>query len=76
MPINLYGYIYSGDKCTAKPNKGYEFQNWVFNLRGNHTQAIKVSNSAPTNIYEYIANFLDSIRISLILKMMAIFTNF
>jgi YVTN family beta-propeller protein len=59
MPTNLYGYVFSGDKCIAKPNKGYEFQSWVVNLHGNHTQTIKVSNLAPTNIYDYIASFLD-----------------
>ena len=59
MPINLYGYVFSGDTCIAKPNKGYEFQSWMLHSNGNHSQSLKGSNLTPINIYDYIASFLD-----------------
>ncbi len=59
-PINKYFYVFSQDRCVAKPNKGFEFQSWQENLKGNSTQMIKVSHSSATTIYDYIASFLDS----------------
>ncbi len=33
----------SGTECVARPNKGFEFINWVENLNNNSTRTIKVS---------------------------------
>ncbi len=68
MPLNLFGYVFFGDNCIAKPNKGYEFQSWVLNPNGNHTQTIKVSNLAPTNIYDYMSGVLNSIENFFVIK--------
>jgi YVTN family beta-propeller protein len=45
-PIEQYIYLYSGAKCIAKPNKGFEFLTWEENLNNNLTQLVTVSRSA------------------------------
>jgi YVTN family beta-propeller protein len=42
-PINQSFYITSGTECVARPNKGFEFINWVENLNNNSTRTIKIS---------------------------------
>jgi YVTN family beta-propeller protein len=59
-PLNQYFYLFSGSKCIAKPHKGFEFQSWQENLKGNSTQPIKSSSLSPSTIYDYVAGFSDS----------------
>ena len=47
-PIGQYLYLYSGDKCTAKASKGFEFQSWQLNLNNNATLLLNTSSSAST----------------------------
>jgi hypothetical protein len=49
-------YIWSGSKCTAKPNQGFEFVSWQENLGRNSTQFIK--SSPPSSIWDPILDFL------------------
>jgi YVTN family beta-propeller protein len=55
-PIAQEFYIWSGSKCTAKPNQGFEFVSWQENLNGNSTQLLNVS-SAPS-VSDSILDFL------------------
>ncbi len=32
-PLSQQLYLYEGDKCTAKPNQGFEFVSWQENLQ-------------------------------------------
>jgi YVTN family beta-propeller protein len=45
-PLGQYTFVYSGDKCTAKPNEGFEFSRWEENLEGNATRLISISRSS------------------------------
>ena len=45
-------YVWSGSKCIAKPNQGFEFVSWQENLEGNSTQLLKFS--PPPSIWEPI----------------------
>jgi YVTN family beta-propeller protein len=45
-PISQFFYVWSGTKCTAIPNSGFEFLSWEKNLGGGSTQLINFSNSA------------------------------
>ena len=47
-PSKQYFYLYSGDQCTAKPYKGFEFQSWQENLNNNATIMLNVSSSSST----------------------------
>jgi YVTN family beta-propeller protein len=47
-PIGQYTFVYPGDKCTAKPNKGFEFSSWEENLGGNATRLVNVSRPASS----------------------------
>ena len=42
-PTNIYLYVSSGTRCTAKGNKGFEFSSWVENLGNNSTKTINAS---------------------------------
>jgi YVTN family beta-propeller protein len=55
-PIAQQFYLWSGSKCTAKPNQGFEFVSWQENLNGNSTQLIKFS--TPSSILDSISDFL------------------
>ena len=42
-PLLQQFYLYSGAKCTAKPNPGFEFVSWQENLNGNSTQLLQLA---------------------------------
>ena len=47
-PTEHYLYVYSGDKCTAKASKGFEFQSWQMNLKNNATLLLNTSSSTSS----------------------------
>ena len=45
-PTEQYLYVYTGERCTAKTSKGFEFQNWQMNLKNNATLLLYTSSSS------------------------------
>jgi len=56
VPIKQYVYVFSGDKCKAKPYKGFEFISWQENLKGNST--LFVNSSASPSPWDSIMDSL------------------
>ncbi len=54
-PLKQFFYISSGSKCTAKPDKGFEFSSWVETLGSNLTNTITATQGSPLTV------FLDTI---------------
>jgi len=52
-PINQYLYVSSGENCSARPNKGFEFSNWIENLGNNATRTVLTStiSGSPLNFF-------------------------
>jgi len=44
-PLLQQFYLYSGAKCTAKPNPGFEFVSWQSNLNENSTQLLQAAST-------------------------------
>jgi YVTN family beta-propeller protein len=57
-PINTYLYIDSGIKCSAIPNKDFEFSSWVENLSHNSTITLNTSSisDSPMNSFLRLLN--------------------
>ncbi len=55
-PLLQQIYLYSEDKCIARPNSGFEFASWHENLSGNSTRILQVS--SPTSFLDFILDFL------------------
>jgi YVTN family beta-propeller protein len=59
IPIHEYQKIEFGTQCTAEPNKGFGFSNWVENFGTNSTK--KISTAAKSNFwYTPITDWFES----------------
>jgi YVTN family beta-propeller protein len=64
IATNQYTRIGLDTECTAVPNKGFEFSNWVENLGNNSTKTISTvakSNFWYTPIIDWLKSFADTI---------------
>jgi YVTN family beta-propeller protein len=55
-PLAQQFYLWSGTKCSAKPNQGFDFVSWQENLKGNSTLFLKVANQS--SFFDPILDFL------------------
>jgi YVTN family beta-propeller protein len=52
-PTNIYLYVDFGTKCTAQPNKDFEFNSWVENLPINRNSSIPLDSSGNLTVNRY-----------------------